>query len=190
MAKKDAIVASIDDHLENAIRNRMLDLLAEAEEGDPDTVGDGARAALRWLQWEHAKSGDVSMLIHLGKQYLGQQDRLVVEFEPARKTAPVLEADPVASPTKGRRHLRLVEAPEPAIERLPAPAKRPVTRGPYNAAKRRGLEAAIAALYPHGLPVKLNKDLVTEIGRWVVDHEYPKPHDRNIDKYLERLRKS
>lgn len=36
---------------------------------------DEGRIALRRLQWEAAKQGNVTILIWLGKQYLGQRDR-------------------------------------------------------------------------------------------------------------------
>jgi hypothetical protein len=40
------------------------------------------RVTLRRLQWQSAMAGNVTMLIFLGKQYLGQRDR------PRRSTAP------------------------------------------------------------------------------------------------------
>ncbi len=38
------------------------------------------KAKLRKLQWECAKSGNIAMLIWLGKQWLGQQERLRTEL--------------------------------------------------------------------------------------------------------------
>lgn len=38
-----------------------------------------AKASLRRKQWETALAGNVPMLIWLGKQYLGQSDKLVTE---------------------------------------------------------------------------------------------------------------
>jgi len=32
------------------------------------------RLKLRWWQWQAARAGDTAMLIHLGKQFLGQRD--------------------------------------------------------------------------------------------------------------------
>ena len=37
------------------------------------------KASLRRLQWKSAQSGNVSMLIWLGKQYLGQSDKQDIE---------------------------------------------------------------------------------------------------------------
>ena len=37
---------------------------------------ESGKKSLRRLQWEKAKSGNTAMLIWLGKQYLGQRDRV------------------------------------------------------------------------------------------------------------------
>jgi hypothetical protein len=42
------------------------------------------RATLRRHQWEAAQKGNVSMLIWLGKQYLGQTDKLAATDQPRR----------------------------------------------------------------------------------------------------------
>lgn len=36
---------------------------------------DSAKMSLRRMQWKQAKSGNVTMLLWLGKQYLGQRDK-------------------------------------------------------------------------------------------------------------------
>lgn len=40
---------------------------------------DDGRKSLRRLQWDKAKQGNTTMLIWLGKQYLGQRDKQEVE---------------------------------------------------------------------------------------------------------------
>ena len=40
---------------------------------------DSGRMSLRRYQWEAAKKGNTSMLIWLGKQYLGQSEHVVVD---------------------------------------------------------------------------------------------------------------
>lgn len=37
---------------------------------------DNGRKSLRRMQWEAAQKGNVTMLIWLGKQYLGQKDKI------------------------------------------------------------------------------------------------------------------
>jgi hypothetical protein len=38
-------------------------------------IGEGGKASLRRLQWKSAESGNATMQIWLGKQYLGQTDK-------------------------------------------------------------------------------------------------------------------
>ena len=40
---------------------------------------DNGRMALRRLQWQGAESGNTTMLVWLGKQYLGQKDKQDIE---------------------------------------------------------------------------------------------------------------
>ncbi len=40
---------------------------------------ESGRMSLRRYQWESAKKGNVTMQIWLGKQYLGQSDKMVVD---------------------------------------------------------------------------------------------------------------
>lgn len=40
---------------------------------------DSGRMSLRRFQWEAAKKGNTTMLVWLGKQYLGQSDKMVVD---------------------------------------------------------------------------------------------------------------
>jgi hypothetical protein len=46
-----------------------------------------SKISLRRLQWKAARAGSVPMLIHLGKQYLGQSDRVELQsaIEPPAK---------------------------------------------------------------------------------------------------------
>lgn len=52
-----------------------------------DAIEEGralGRVTLRRLQWPRAMAGNVTMLIWLGKQYLGQRDRPVIDDDPDR----------------------------------------------------------------------------------------------------------
>lgn len=42
---------------------------------------EGGKASLRRMQWKKARDGDRTLLIWLGKQYLGQRDRTETEFK-------------------------------------------------------------------------------------------------------------
>jgi hypothetical protein len=49
------------------------------------------RASLRRLQWDAAENGDKTMLVWLGKQYLGQRDKQDVENTVKMDKSPVEE---------------------------------------------------------------------------------------------------
>lgn len=56
---------------EKTIRNRFS---AEKEQGE-----ENGKLSLRRRQWKRAMEGSDTMLIHLGKQYLGQSDKAEVK---------------------------------------------------------------------------------------------------------------
>ena len=57
-------------------------------------VGRGeSKISLRRMQWKAARGGSVPMLIHLGKVYLGQTDRLDVKNEGGRTVVYIERAD-------------------------------------------------------------------------------------------------
>jgi len=65
-ATEDEIAAFFGVH-KNTIRRHFKDAIRRGREE--------AKIELRRLQWQKARSGNVTMLIWLGKQYLGQTDR-------------------------------------------------------------------------------------------------------------------
>jgi len=50
---------------------------------DLERARELGKAQLRCRQWDVAMSGDVTMLLWLGRQYLGQSDQSCVEFDEA-----------------------------------------------------------------------------------------------------------
>ena len=64
-------IASFFDVSEKTIRNRFSELLAKGREK--------GKGYLRDLQWKAAAKGNTSILIWLGKQYLGQSDKTEIE---------------------------------------------------------------------------------------------------------------
>lgn len=59
-----------------------------------------ARASLRRKQWDLAQDGDRTMLVWLGKQWLGQQDKQTVEHEGEQKVRVVIEYADEKTPTQ------------------------------------------------------------------------------------------
>ena len=55
------------------------DLISKSYSTNVEKGKDSGRIRLRQLQWKQAEKGNVSMLIWLGKQVLGQTDRQEVE---------------------------------------------------------------------------------------------------------------
>jgi hypothetical protein len=59
----------------------MLELSVDTLQRDPVFCGiykrgmEKGRASLRRMQWKAAEAGDKTMLVWLGKQYLGQRDK-------------------------------------------------------------------------------------------------------------------
>ena len=66
---------------------------------------------LRRLQWQAAEGGNVTMLIWLGKQYLGQRDRPVIDDDPDRPPSYVVYTAPIADTKEWQRTC----APEEAL---------------------------------------------------------------------------
>lgn len=70
-------IAHVLDYTPDGFRRRKL--------RDPELVGalqkgrEKGRASLRRVQWEAAQAGDRTMMVWLGKQYLGQRDKQEVE---------------------------------------------------------------------------------------------------------------
>lgn len=70
-----------------AVLKCSVDTLSRRMKDDPEfaeTIKRGkenGKASLRRLQWRSANNGDRTMLIWLGKQYLGQRDRTETEFK-------------------------------------------------------------------------------------------------------------
>ena len=60
-------IAAFFDCDEGTIRKRFSDILSKGREG--------GKISLRRMQWQSAEKGNTSMLIWLGKQYLGQSDK-------------------------------------------------------------------------------------------------------------------
>ena len=58
---------------------RRIDEDADFADAINEGLGSG-KVSLRRLQWEAAKKGNVTMMIWLGKQVLGQKDRSETEF--------------------------------------------------------------------------------------------------------------
>lgn len=54
---------------------------------------DDGKSSLRRLQWQAAKNGSSAILIWLGKQYLGQTDKSVVENHNLNTEMPTIVVD-------------------------------------------------------------------------------------------------
>lgn len=74
---------------EKTIRNRFSEEFREGKEQ--------GKISLRRLQWKRARAGSDAMLIHLGKVYLGQTDRLDVTTK-----GDALETRVIILPDNGR----------------------------------------------------------------------------------------
>ncbi|RJQ55930.1 MAG: hypothetical protein C4521_01015 [Actinobacteria bacterium] len=74
---------------EGTIRKRFSEELTKGRQN--------GKISLRRKQWEAAKNGNVTMLIWLGKQWLGQSDKQDIAGETESETALVKTADAGAS---------------------------------------------------------------------------------------------
>lgn len=64
-------IASVCDCSVDTLERRFAELIKKAK--------DKGKSSLRRHQWESAQKGNVTMLIWLGKQLLGQTDKTVIE---------------------------------------------------------------------------------------------------------------
>lgn len=63
---------------------------------------EGGKRSLRRLQWKRAREGSDKMLIHLGKQYLGQTDKVEQTVEQRGKIGVMFDGDFYGNATRLR----------------------------------------------------------------------------------------
>ena len=79
-----ATIQCTDDEL-GAVLGCSTDTIGRRKQEDPDFAEalkrgkEQGKVSLRRLQWKAAQNGNITMLIWLGKQFLGQRDRLQQE---------------------------------------------------------------------------------------------------------------
>lgn len=79
-----ATIQCTDDEL-GAVLGCSTDTIGRRKQEDPDFAEalkrgkEQGKVSLRRLQWKAAQNGNITMLIWLGKQFLGQRDRMEQE---------------------------------------------------------------------------------------------------------------
>ena len=77
-----------------------VDTLRDRFSKDIEKARAVGKSSLRRKQWELAQDGDRTMLVWLGKQWLGQQDKQTVEHEGEQKVRVVIEYADEKTPTQ------------------------------------------------------------------------------------------
>jgi hypothetical protein len=91
---KLASIQCTQEEIANILGLHRSTLLRDATFCDIYKKGiDEGKSSLRRLQWKAAENGSSAILIWLGKQYLGQQDKSVVENHNLNTEMPTIVVD-------------------------------------------------------------------------------------------------